>query len=248
MRKIVTVSTLAIVAAGAIAVSVRETRVPHEAMTADLERDLSLATSVPQKRTGVVSAIEQGRTGAPSGNERGVRAPVITPKRAPSAARSETVMEVAAAPTQTDPAQAPPAVAPPIDSSASAPEPVARTQSMAVDNYPAPQAPVAVGGPSAGGSVDGERGSSSTGSGDDRRGNSGRGHDTPNGPPPLTPGGVIGAILRGGAAGVDNCEPNRRRTGDAVGTIGAVGGMILGGGGMPGGSIAGGPRPSGRRW
>ncbi|MEO7998583.1 MAG: hypothetical protein ABI852_14135, partial [Gemmatimonadaceae bacterium] len=126
MRKVVAISALSVLAAGSVAIGVQQMRSPHEAMTADLERDLSLANSVQQTRLGVVSALEQGANGGPSGNEVGKRAMVLTNKRAPSAAPSKTVTLAAATPTdRVDPAEAaPPSATPPLDSATSSPEPI----------------------------------------------------------------------------------------------------------------------------
>ena len=51
------------------------------AMTADLERDLQMATAAERPRTAVVSSIEGGPTGAPSGDQAGRRDAVPTPRR-----------------------------------------------------------------------------------------------------------------------------------------------------------------------
>lgn len=236
MRKIVAISALSVLAVGAVAAGTYQMRSSSEPMTADLERDLSLATNVQRARSGVVSAIEQGRNGAPSDQSKGERMVVPTKKRAPTRAPSPNVAEVASVAPDVNPEpapQAPPEVAPPAASTAAAPATVVAEATVPDLSYPTP-AP-ATGGPSAGTASDGNHGNGGVGAGEGGR----------RGP---TMGGVIGAILRGGTAGVDNCEPNRRRTGDPVGTIGAVGGIILGGGGMPNGSIPGGPRGGGRRW
>lgn len=245
MRKVVAISALSVLAAGSVAVGVYQLRSPHESMTADLERDLSLANSVPQTRSGVVSALEQGRMGAPSGSAKGVRLAVPTKKPAASAAPSQTVAEVPAAPTVEAPEPAPnaPPTAGPVTTS---PTP-APSSSTAVDAYPPdisyPTPAPTVGGPSAGNGNDGDRGNGS--------GTVGRGDEGHRGSGPT---GVIGAILRGGMAGHDNCEPAGRRSprpGETgmPGAIGTIGGIIVSGGGMPTGSIPGGPRSGGRaRW
>lgn len=234
MRKIVAISALSVLAAGTVAVGVYQMRDSGESMTADLERDLNLATTVQPTRTGIVSAIEMGRNGAPSGAAKGQRMVAPTKKRAPTQQPSPTVTEVAAVSPTFDPEpapNAPPEAAPPAVSAA--PAPTLMVADAPPDlSYPTP-AP-STGGPSAGVGNDGERGNSGAGNGSNGR----RG----------TLGGVIGVILRGGAAGEDHCEPNGRRRGDAIGTIGAVGGAILGGGAIPPGSIPGGPRSGGRRW
>jgi len=65
------------------------------AMTADLERDLQLATAAEGPRTAVVSALEGGPIGAPSGDRIGRRDAVAIPRRTarptPSAPTTETV-------------------------------------------------------------------------------------------------------------------------------------------------------------
>ncbi|MEO7360256.1 MAG: hypothetical protein ABI120_08000 [Gemmatimonadaceae bacterium] len=234
MRKIIAISALSVFAAGTIAVGVFQTRDNGEPMTADLERDLSLATSVQPTRSAVVSALEQGRNGAPSGEAKGERMVVPTKKRAPSRQPSPTVTEVAAVASEVNPEPAPtapPEVAPPTVSEAPAPSTTTADAAAPDLSYPTPAPPT--GGPSAGAGNNDGRGSEDVGSGDHGRRGSGVV-------------GVIGAILRGGSVGVDNCEPNGRRRG---GTMGAIGGTILGGGGMPRGSIPGGPRSGGnRRW
>ena len=244
MRKIVAISALSVLAAGATAAGFMLMRAPQESMTADLERDLSLASSVQAKRTGFVSPIEQGGTGAPSGNEKGKRAPVVTQRRAPSAAPSRLIADVAVTPTTETPAPAPaaPTAVEPVEPTVATPEPSV--------NAPTPDGsgvlgPVATGGPSAGGSGNGDNGM-------DTRGSGRTGSEVPPATrePPSGPSTVIGVIMRGGSPGHDNCEPGGRRRGDntnAVGMIGAIGGVILNGGGAPRGSLPGGNR-GGRRW
>ena len=236
MRKIVAISALSVLAAGSVAAVVVLTRAPRSTMTADLERDLNLATSVQATRTGVVSAIEQGRNGAPSGTSKGARMVVPTKRRAPSAAPSPTVAEVAIAPADVNPEPA--VIAPP---DVSLPTSTAATVAEAVVSASAPDPNATVpmpGGPSAGTSSEGVHSSGNIGAGNEgnRGGTRGR------------MGGIIGVILRGGSAGDDNCEPpGRGRNGQGGGVIGAIGGILAGGGGMPTGSLPGGNR-AGRRW
>ena len=236
MKKIVAISALSVLAASSVAAVVLLTRAPGGRMTADLERDLSLATSVQTTRTGVVSAIEQGRNGAPSGTSLGARMVVPTRKRAPSAAHSPTIAEVASAQADVNPEPA--VIAPP---DVTAPTSIAATVAEAVVSASAPD-PNATstmpGGPSAGSSNEGAHSSGNIGAGTDgdRGGIRGR------------IGGIIGVILRGGAAGDDHCEPpGRGRNGTMGGTMGAIGGILAGGLGMPTGSLPGGNR-GGRRW
>lgn len=195
------------------------------AMTADLERDLDLVMQASPPRTMVVSVLEGGPSGAPSGTARGRRDAVVTPRRAPrpvaEAPREETsVAELPeAAPAAADPGEPTPA------SATEAEQPVAEPELAAV--------PGGAGqGTTAGtGDVDGH---GEAGRGQGRRGS---GWGT-----------LIGVIIRGGAAGVDNCEAHdrrragRRRPGGYGGEIIAVGGGM---GGAIGGVIAnGGIRPT----
>ncbi len=249
MKKILAISALSVIAVGAVAVGIQQKRPPANATSADLERDLSLANAVQATRTGVVSVIEQTGGGAPSAGSEGVRALVVTKKPALSAAHSRKIAEVAASPTNERPlaSDAPTATLPP-QAVAATPEPVAKA--------PLPEpigaaGAVAVGGPSAGGVGEGDRGVATRGAG-------GTGIDTDihirtgGAPlvPPTTIAGVINSVvLRGGNAGVDHCEPPRPTAKNpAVGTIGAVGTVILNGGAMPRGSVPGGNRAAGRRW
>ena len=239
MRKIVAISALSVLAAGSVAAIVASTRAPNGTMTADLERDLSLATSVQATRTGVVSAIEQGRNGAPSGQSKGARMVVPTKKRALGAAPAPTVAEVAIAPADQSPEPA--LIAP---SEVSVPATAAAIVAEATVTMPAPDPDAAIpapGGPSAGVSTEGDRSS----------GDIGRGTDGNRGGVRGRMGGIVGVILRGGAAGDDNCEPpgGRRRNGGnpTAGVISAIGGILAGGGSMPIGSLPGGSR-GGRRW
>ncbi len=186
------------------------------AMTADLERDLQLATAAERPRTAVVSALEGGPTGAPSGDQRGRRDAVPTPRRSarptPRAPITETVTaesvdEAPAAATATtelvEPTPAPspePGVQAPPDLSTEA---------------------AASSGPSArGDDTDGrDRGTGSVGNGDGGRRGGGWG-------------GIIGVVIRGGGAGEDHCEEHDRRrnggrNGGRIGTrVGGAGGII----------------------
>lgn len=183
-------------------------------MTTDLERDLQLATSAERPRTAVVSAIEGGPTGAPSGDQRGRRDAVPTPRRT-------------ARPT----AQAPINETVSNESVADAPAPAVLTTAQ-VEPTPAPvpeptvQAPpdlsteaVETPGPSARGNDDAGRdrgtGSGNVGNGDGGRRGGGWG-------------GVIGVVIRGGGAGEDHCEEHdRRRNGGRIGTrVGGTGQVI----------------------
>ncbi|MEO7362177.1 MAG: hypothetical protein ABI120_17740 [Gemmatimonadaceae bacterium] len=238
MRKIVAISALTVLAAGSVAAIVIMTRTPGGTMTADLERDLNLATSVQTTRTGIVSAIEQGRNGAPSGTSKGARMVVPTRKRAPGAAPAPTIAEVAIAPAEVNPEPA-------LSADVSAPTSAAATTAIAVVAATAPDPDATIdmpGGPSAGTSSEGVH----------NTGNTGRGAEGNRGGTMGRIGGMIGVVLRGGSAGDDHCEPpgrgrNGNPIGGAVGAIGAIGGILVGGGGMPTGSLPGGNR-GGRRW
>lgn len=212
--RLVAVSTVA--AAIAIAGCVGEGKRADDGMTADLERDLALATAPQANRTAVISAIEGGPTGAPSGSQRGQRAPVRVNHRAPAPSVTQVVQEVAAPETVADlPARV---LGADLSESAPAPVPVAEPE----------HAPAAtdvdettiVSGPSAGGDGNGNA--------DGQRGRRGGGI-----------GGLIGAVIRGGVVDGDHCERHDgRRTGG--------GGIVIGGGRMPGG-IAGPIRIGGGR-
>jgi len=182
-----------------------------DGMTADLERDLQLASTVRQSRTQAVSAVELEANGAPSGSSRGQRAMVRRPKRAPVESPSTTTAEVAAPSVAAeDPA---PTLSPTMTESAPEPAP-----SPVID----PISAVEGRGPYIGSSS----GTSGTDDGDRGRGDNGRGRG--------------GVIIRGGRAGDDHCEPRGGRRpgagmggiGGNIGNIGTVIGMI---GGMAGG-------------
>lgn len=182
-------------------------------MTADLERDLHLATTAERPRTAVVSAIEGGPTGAPSGVQVGRRDAVPTPRRSARPAprtpvtetvTSESVDEAPAAATVTaervEPTPAPspePGVQAPPDLSTEA---------------------VATSGPSARGEQDVGR-DRGTDTGDMGNGGGRRGGGW---------GGIIGVVIRGGGAGDDHCEEHDRRgNGGRIGTrVGRNGGII----------------------
>lgn len=202
-------------------------------MTADLERDLQLAIDARPAPAMVVSAIEGGPTGAPSGRERGRRDAVPTPRRTPRPAPAPQVEEVAApepqqaaAPVVTDPVATETAPAP-------TPEPVPQVATIEPGIHQAPER-----GPSAGSGEIETRGEGGMGSG--RRGGGW--------------GGIIGVIIRGGGAGIDNCEEHDRRRagrrgGRGEGTVIAIGRGGRGGLGgriddVMGGVVNGGGRPT----
>ncbi len=183
-------------------------------MSVDLERDLQLATAAERPRTAVVSAIEGGPTGAPSGDQRGRRDAVPTPRRTarptPSAPVNETVSsesvdEAPASATVTTEAVEP--------TPAPSPEPgVQAPPDLSTEA-------VATAGPAARGDEDAGRdrgtGSGNVGNGDGGRRGGGWG-------------GIIGVVIRGGGAGEDHCEEHdRRRNGGRIGTrMGGAGGII----------------------
>ena len=185
------------------------------AMTADLERDLALATAPRVNRSAVVSAIEGGPTGAPSGTEHGKRAPVAVRKRTPQPSPSPVEQEVAGL---SEAAEIPAPVLT-VAVSQNAPAPTPTTEPVAVvpdhdpitDNRPAS-------GPNAG---NGDAGNDGAGNGSDGRRGRGTGIGT-----------VIGVIIRGGAGGVDHCDPRtdgrRPRGGSGIpGGMGGIGGVII---------------------
>ncbi|MEP6765165.1 MAG: hypothetical protein ABJB66_12670 [Gemmatimonadaceae bacterium] len=98
MRKVVAASALLVVAVSVSLVACDRTEAPSQSTSADVERDLNLASSVQSQRTGIVSPVEQISNGAPSGDNAGKRIAVPTTKRSPSPAPSPTVAEVATAP------------------------------------------------------------------------------------------------------------------------------------------------------
>jgi hypothetical protein len=185
-------------------------------MTADLERDLQLAETAQRPRTQVVSVIEGGPIGAPSGTASGRRDAVPTPRRAPRAQPRAAVQE---APVTNNVQEAP---APAVLVAEAEPMPAPVPESVAEAPSPEPAIVVipAGRGPSAGESEGrGDHGTVGTG----RRGG---GWGT-----------VIGVIIRGGSAGIDNCEEHDRRAGRRGGAGGMGGGVRGGGtrGGMGGG-------------
>lgn len=208
MLRIKNVSTLSAFGA-ALAVMGCQGRSSHEAMTADLERDLNLATTVRAPHTGVVSALEQNSNGALSGEQAGLRLAVPTTRRAPAPGRSPATTEVPADPL---PVEETTVAAP-----APAPSPVAVAAEQPAQEVPQAAATpgiIIASGPSAG------TGSDGTGVG---VGESGRAEG--HGGVGAVVGGIIGAIIRGSTVGADNCEPmrpGRRGTLDRGGIIGEV--------------------------
>jgi len=182
------------------------------AMTADLERDLDLATNARRPQTAVVSPLEGGPRRAPSGTERGQRDAVPVPRRQPRPTPGAEVQE-AAATTEVEEAPAPAVAVTATVEPTPAPVP-----------EPAPQAPEPVSGPIPHGPSDGS--GDAIGTGEMGRGGGGRrgGFGT-----------LIGVIIRGGSAGVDNCEEHDRRRNGRRGGMG--GGIITAGPGGWGGPI-----------
>lgn len=192
-------------------------------MTADLERDLQLAVQARPPQTAVVSALEGGPTNAPSGTNRGRRDAVPTPRRMPRPTPQAEVQEVAATPQLEEAAAPAVAVSDVLEPTpAPIPEPAIHAPS------PDPEVGISTArGPSAG-HGDGE-GQGEAGAGTGRRGG---GWGT-----------LIGVIIRGGSAGVDNCEEHDRRRAGRNGRRGGVitVGEVMGGarGGVLGGAIGG---------
>lgn len=194
---------------------------PQGEMTADLERDLALASNAQRSGTQVVSAIEGGPRGAPSGTQRGLRDQVTRPKRAPKPTPKAEVQETAALPSLEN-APAPAVVV--TERTQTAPAPIPEPSVIAPNNDP-------IGAPAGGGRMDEGRGRG-------QGGVIGIGSGI---------GGVIGVIIRGGGAGEDHCEIHDRRNGRGRGRLpiplpGGMGGMGGIGGGIGGVAI---PRP---RW
>lgn len=198
-------------------------------MTADLERDLDLALRARSPRTMVVSVLEGGPPGAPSGTARGRRDAVPTPRPAPRPAVEGPTAETAAA--DAPEAATSSAEVEPIEP-ATAPTPEPATEQPVAAPEPATDARPADHGPTAeAGEADGR--------GEVERGQGRRGAGW---------GTLIGVIIRGGAAGIDNCEAHdrrragRRRPGGYGGDIIAIGGGM---GGVIGGVVTnGGIRPT----
>lgn len=182
------------------------------AMTADLERDLDLATNARRPQTAVVSALEGGPRRAPSGTERGQRDAVPVPRRQPRPAPEAEVQEVAVASTSEETPAPTVAVTTTVEPT---PAPVPE---------PSPQVPEPVSGPILHGPSDGT--GDAIGTGEVGRGGGRRGGGF---------GTLIGVIIRGGSAGVDNCEEHDRRRNGRRGGMG--GGIITAGPGGWGGPI-----------
>ena len=186
-------------------------------MTADLERDLDLAVNARRPQMVVVSAIEGGPRNAPSGSERGRRDAVPVPRRTPRPAPEADVQETPVAPTLEESAAPAVAVTEQVE-----PSPVAVPEPAVDAPAPEPIAMPTTRGPAAG---DGDG---------DGHGEAGRGQGRRGG----GWGTLIGVIIRGGAAGIDNCEEHDRRRGRR--TRGGYGGdIITAGGGVLGGAIGG---------
>ncbi|HYW30388.1 MAG TPA: hypothetical protein VE869_02695 [Gemmatimonas sp.] len=204
MRKVISsrlVAASAVAAAMAIVGCSGGDKRGDDGITADLERDLALATAPRANRTAVVSAVEGGPTGAPSGSQRGQRAPVRVNRRAPAPSATDVVQEVAAPEITADlPA---PTIGADLSESAPAPSPVSEPEhaptAVDVDET------TIVSGPSAGGDGDGQRG---------RRGGG--------------IGGLIGAVIRGAVVDGDHCERHDGRRGRGGGVV--IGGSRIPGG------------------
>ena len=112
MRKVVAASAFVAVAVSVSMVACnRAADGPSASTSADVERDLNLASTVHSQRTAVVSPIEQMSNGAPSGNQAGKRVGVPTRKRAPSPAPSLALADVTTPPPDVKEASAPTTVA-----------------------------------------------------------------------------------------------------------------------------------------
>ncbi|WP_411281056.1 hypothetical protein [Gemmatimonas sp.] len=188
------------------------------AMTADLERDLQLATAAERPRTAVISALEGGPTGAPSGDQIGRRDAVPTRRRTARPTPSAPIAETMTAESVNE-APAPATVATERVEPAPSPSPEPGVQAPPDLSTEA----VATSGPSARGDEDAgrDRGTSSGNVGNGDGGRRGGGW-----------GGIIGVVIRGGGAGEDHCEEHDRRrnggrNGGRIGTrVGGNGGII----------------------
>ena len=189
------------------------------AMTADLERDLQLATVAKLPRTAVVSALEGGPTGAPSGAMTGRRDAVPTARRSvrptPSAAITETVSNESVDETPAPATVATERVEP---TPASSPEPGVQAPPDLSTEAVTTSGPTARGDDDAGRDR-GRGGGNGNGGGNGDGGGGRRGGGW---------GGIIGVVIRGGGAGDDHCEEHdRRRNGGRIGTrVGGNGGII----------------------
>jgi len=210
------------------------------AMTADLERDLQLATAAEGPRTAVVSALEGGPIGAPSGDRIGRRDAVAIPRRTarptPSAPTTETV---ASASVNEAPAAAT------VTTEQVEPTPSPRPEPGVIQGPPdLSTEAVSTSGPSA-------RGDDNDGR--DRGTNGGHVGEGENGRRGGGWGGIIGVVIRGGGAGEDRCEEHDRRrnggrNGGLIGTrVGGTGDII---GSVIGEAIERGRAPVGtpQRW
>jgi len=171
-----------------------------DGMTADLERDLQLASTVRSPRTQAVSAVELTANGGPSGRNRGERSLVRTPRRAPTQSHSATEHEVAAPGQASD--EPAPTISPTMTESASASVPAPENEPTAATG----DLGVFVG-TSSGTYGTGDEGTRGRGRGDEGRGR------------------IPGVIIRGGGAGEDHCEPRGGRRGGMGGGMGGMGGV-----------------------
>jgi hypothetical protein len=220
VRRIPTLSALSAIVAALSVSACSGTSTASEGMTADLERDLQLAATVRPARTRAVSAVELVANGGESGRNRGTRALVRTPRRAPTPSPAETTEEVAAPQSPAD--ELAPLPAPTITETVNAPAPAPVVEPVATSEGSGPYVGSSPGTYSGIEEAERERG----------RGESSRGR----GP---------GVIIRGGSAGDDNCQPRGRRGAGGIGmggNIGTVIGIIGGISGGMGGGIAGGRR------
>ena len=193
------------------------------AMTADLERDLQLATVAELPRTAVVSALEGGPTGAPSGAMIGRRDAVPTARRTarptPSATITETVSNESVDETPAPATVATERVEP---TPASSPDPGVQAPPDLSTEAVTASGPTTRGDDDAG--RDRGRGGGNVGDGNGGDGNGGRRGGGW--------GGIIGVVIRGGGAGDDHCEEHDRRrnggrNGGRIGTrVGGNGGII----------------------
>ena len=192
VRTIPTLSAMALTLA--LAACRNDAHTGPDAMTADLDRDLQLASSAHSTRAQAVSAVELTSNDGPSGNQRGERSMVTVTRRAPVASHSSKVSDVAV--PNLPALQHGPAVAPTVTESAPAPAhgPSAETVASADQG----QGVAAAVGANTGSSESYGRGNGGNGSG--------------SGP----------AIIRGGPAGQDHCSPHGRHGGGMMGGMGGI--------------------------
>jgi hypothetical protein len=243
-KRIGAISALAILGTGAaVAAGARYgAQASNAPMTADLERDLDLATSVQHRRTATVSAIEGGVDNKPPSPRR--------PRTAKPAPRNHAAANQPSATPEPQREMAPDAVSHGAGHAevAVVAAAVAETPSPAPMPEPMPEGVATAGGPAAPTSerptdADGTEAAGGRSAGESHGSSRGAGETAGR-----IIGSVAGVILRGGIAGRDNCRPGEDQS---RGGLADIGGILSGGRRMPTGTIpqsGGAPPTRGRRW